>query len=77
MRRVVAVFVFNIGNKTGVAVDVVGNYLTATIGQSHVVSSLGVISVAVFVVTIVYVAVVIPDGVVEVVVGWSLENHHP
>ena len=65
-------FVFHFSNVSGVTINVVGHHLTATVGQNNKVLPLGVVSVALLVVTEVDVGVVVLDGVVEVVVSWSL-----
>ena len=66
--------VLDISYVSGVAIHVVGDNLTATVGEIDKVLSLGVVSVTVLVVTEVEVSVVILDGVVEVVVSGSLSR---
>ena len=66
--------VLDISYVSGVAIHVIGDNLTATVGEIDKVLSLGVVSVTVLVVTEVEVSVVILDGVVEVVVSGSLSR---
>ena len=64
--------VLDVSDVARVTVNVVVDSLAATIGQVNEVGSLGVVSVAVLVVTEVDVAVVVLDSVVKVVLSRGL-----
>ena len=66
--------VLDVSYVSGVAIHVVGDNLTATVGEIDKVLSLGVVSVTVLVVTEVEVSVVVLDGIVEIVVSRSLRS---
>ena len=66
--------VLDISYVSGVAIHVVGDNLTATVGEIDEVLTLGVVSVTVLVVTEVEVSVVVLDGIVEIVVSRSLRS---
>ena len=62
----------DIGNVTRVAIDFVVNVLLATVGENDPVVSLGVVTIATFVLAHVDVSVVVVDGPVEFVVSGGL-----
>jgi len=64
--------VLDVSDEARVTIDVVRDGLTTAIGQQDEVFSLGVVSVAVFVVAEVQVGVVVLNSVVEVVVSRAL-----
>ena len=66
--------VSDVSDVTGVAIDVVFDNLTATVGENNVVRSVGIVSLAVLLGAKVNVKVIVLNVVIVVVFRWGLIN---